>query len=254
MVILFILGLFIGSFLGVLVDRIPRKENVIKGHSHCENCKKELSWYDLLPVFSYVFLKGKCRYCKTKLPLFYPVIEITTGILLSLVYFFFYTQNAIVLSYYLIIVSVFIVIFFTDLKYGIIPNKVIFPAIIVSFVFLFFQRSLLLNHVLSGLLSFAFFIVISYSFFMITKRESMGGGDIKLSFFLGLFLGFPNIIVSLYLAFLTGALVSIILILWKKKSFQKDTLPFGSFMALGALVSLFLGNLLFLRALILLGL
>lgn len=245
-IILLILGLFLGSFLGVLVDRIPRKENVINGRSHCEHCKKELAWYDLVPVLSFVFLKGKCRYCKTRLPFFYPVIEITTAVIFGLVYLFFGALGFAYLLYFLFVSGIFIVVFFTDLKYGIIPDKILYPGIIVSVLFaLIFQKSEFLNHLASGILSFAFFVAVSYIFFVLTKKESMGGGDIKLALFLGLVLGFPNILVCLYIAFLTGSAISIILIIWKKKSFQKDTLPFGPFMVTGAAISLFWGNQIF---------
>ena len=255
--ILSLLGLFFGSFFGVLVDRLPRHEDVIKGRSHCENCKKELAWYDLLPVLSFVLLRGKCRYCKAKLSLLYPAIEISTGILFALTYAFFSSQFSILnfqLIYYLFIVSSFIVIFFTDLKYGIIPDKITYTAILVTFLWLIFgSQSLLINHLLSGAGAFLFFIVISYVFYFLTKKESMGGGDIKLSFLLGVFLGFPNIVISLYLAFLTGAFWSIILILWKRKKFRESTLPFGPFLVAGALVSIFWGDLIFSKVIIFLG-
>ena len=252
--LIFLIGLFIGSFLEVLADRIPRKENVIKGRSHCEKCKKELGILDLIPVISYLFLKGKCRYCKTKLSVFYPISEIATGLVFSLIYVFLGTQGFIWLIYYFVIAASLIVIFLTDLKYGIIPDRILFLSSFFSFLFLlFFQRNLMINHLFSASLSFSFFIAISYLFYLATKKVSMGGGDIKLAFFLGLVLGFPGIIVCLYLAFLTGAAVSIILISWRKKSFQKDSLPFGPFLILGALISFFFGNTIFFQTLKILG-
>nr|MBI5456082.1 prepilin peptidase [Candidatus Levybacteria bacterium] len=260
---IFLIGLFVGSFLGVLVDRIPKKKNFIKGRSHCENCKKELGVLDLIPVLSFIFLKGKCRYCHARLPYFYPIIEICTGIIFALTYIFlilnsqfsiFNPLSLITLLYYLLIVSSFIVIFFTDLKYGIIPDKIIFLAIAVNiFYLLIFNSSFLILHLVSGFGAFIFFVLISYIFFSITKKQGMGGGDIKLSFLLGLFLGFPGIIVALYLAFLTGGVLSIILIVWKKKAFLKDTLPFGPFLIAGTVISLFWGNQIYLYALSLLG-
>ena len=265
--LLFIAGVFIGSFLGVVVDRIPRKETVLKGRSHCEKCKKDLGLFDLIPVISFLILKGKCRYCKVKLPLFYPIIELSTGILFVATYIFvisneFINLNSfiinplslIILTYYLFIISSFIVIFFTDLKYGIIPDKIVFPAVVISiFYLLIFNPSSLILNLVSGLGAFLFFVVISSTFYILTKKQGMGGGDIKLSFLLGLFLGFPGIIVSLYIAFLTGTFIAIILILWKKKAFLKDTLSFGPFLIAGTVVSLFWGNLIYSFALNLLG-
>jgi len=252
--LLFIAGLFIGSFLNVLVDRIPRGETFIKGHSHCEFCKKNLQWHDLIPVLSYIFLKGKCRYCKHPLSLLYPTIEISTGLLFALTYLFIPSFSIIQVLYYLFIISSFIVIFFTDLKSGIIPDKILVPSVIVVFVYLLVTNpQLLLINLLCGIGAFLFFVIISVVFLFLTKKESMGSGDIKLVFLLGLFLGFPNIIISLYIAFLTGGLIGIILIIWKKKSFQKATLPFGPFLVLGAITSLFWGNLIYAIALHILG-
>lgn len=253
----FIIGLFFGSFLGVLVDRLTNGESITTGRSHCDKCKKELSLLDLVPVLSFIFLKGKCRYCHTRLPYFYPLIEITTAILFSFTYILFNFQwfFNFQLIYYLLMISSFIVIFFTDLKYGIIPDKIVFPAIVISiFYLILFNPSSFILYLLSGLGAFIFFITISYGFFILTKKQSMGGGDIKLSLLLGLFLGFPGILVSLYLAFLTGAIISIILILWKKKTSLKDTLPFGPFLITGTVISFFFGSIIYSYALTFLGL
>jgi prepilin signal peptidase PulO-like enzyme (type II secretory pathway) len=273
--LLFILGLFLGSFLGVLVDRMPRNETVIKGRSRCEFCKKELRWLDLIPVLSFISTKGKCRYCHASLPYFYPIIELSTGILFALVYisqiFNFQLSifsellnlNSLILNplffirliYYLIIVAGFVVIFFMDLKYGLILDKILLPLVVIIFAYLLILNpsSLILNLV-CGILAFLFFLVIALGFKLIRGKDGMGGGDIKLVFVLGLFLGFPNIIISLYLAFLTGLVAGIILILWKKKSLQNSALPFGPFLILGALVCLFFGNLIYPQALRFLGL
>lgn len=251
--IFFIFGLFIGSFLGVLTDRLPKKEQIISGRSHCDNCKKPLKWYDLIPVISFVLLSGECRYCNTKLSFFYPVIEIITGIIFLLTYLAF-PYYLFTLIFYLVIASSFIVIFFTDLKYGIIPNNIILFSVILTFVWLIFHPlPFIMSHIVSGIVAFLIFIVIPYSYYLIRKRESMGGGDIKLSFLMGLFLGFPQILIAIYTAFLTGAVMSIILIVWKKKDFQKDTVPFGPFLVLGTFVSLFLGDFIFARVVSFLG-
>lgn len=245
---IFVIGLFFGSFLNVIVDRQYRRETVLTGRSYCEFCKKELKWFDLIPVFSFLSLKGKCRYCHKKLSLYYPLTELSTAVLFTITYAFFNFQpvfnssviNFLPLIYYLFLCSSFMVIVFSDLKYGIIPDKIVVPAITISFIyFLIVNSPLLVNYLLSALGSFSFFLIL----FLITKGKGMGFGDVKLSFLLGLVLGFPKIILALYLAFLTGAVIGIILILWKKKKTIKDTIPFGPFLILGALVSLFLGDL-----------
>ncbi len=263
MVFLFLIGLFVGSFLNVIIDRLPRKETIAKGRSHCEFCKKELAWYDLIPLFSFLMLKGKCRYCHKPIGIFYPIIELSTGILFLTAFVFVYGLNFqftifnlqlnmfISLFYYLFIVSSFIIIFFEDLKFGIIPDKVVFPATAAALVYLLIiNPSSLIIYLISALGSFAFFIVL----FLITKGKGMGFGDVKLSFLLGLILGFPKIILALYLAFLTGAFVGIILIIWRKKRSLKDTIPFGPFLITGTLLSLFLGDLVLPKVMIFLGL
>jgi leader peptidase (prepilin peptidase) / N-methyltransferase len=259
---IFILGLFVGSFLNVLADRLPRNETVIKGRSHCEKCKKDLAWYDLIPLLSFIFLKGRCRYCRVRLSYYYPMVEFVTGILFVLTALFvlespqFQISNfkfqinsqflnfhlLISLAYYLFIVSSLIVVFFTDLKYGIIPDKIILPAILISFLYLILNANyLILPYLLSAVGACLFFLLL----FLITKGKGMGFGDVKFAFLMGLILGFPNIVISLYIAFLTGAIVGVILVIWRKKKISGASIPFGPFLVLGTLSAIFLGNLLF---------
>ena len=244
----FIIGLFFGSFLNVLADRIPRGEK-LTGRSHCENCHKVLSWKDLIPIISFVYLRGKCRYCGSKLSLQYPIVELLTGAMFALTYLWlnnpisnvqFQMSNSIFYFlftiYYLFMVSSLIVIFFADLKHGIIPDKIVIPAIVVSFAYLLIiHQSSIINHLLSALLSFGFFLII----YILTKGRAMGFGDVKFAFFIGLFLGFPAVLFAFYIAFLTGGIVGIILILWKKKAL-KSAIPFGPFLVIGSVLGLFL--------------
>jgi len=269
--LLFILGLAIGSFLNVLIDRIPQGQSPLAGRSYCDKCKKTLKWYDLVPLISYLYLKGKCKYCRVHISFYYPLVELITGVMFVLI--FLYLSNLrllnlefgnylmfgilnleIILSYlyYLFILSSFIVIFFTDLKYGIIPDKIIYPAIIISIFLLFFISKeswlsfplqpatfeMFVNKFLSGLASFAFFLIL----YLITRGKGMGFGDVKLAFLLGIILGFPKIIVAFYLAFLTGAIVGFILIIWGKKKLKGGTIPFGPFLIIGAVLSIFFGE------------
>jgi leader peptidase (prepilin peptidase) / N-methyltransferase len=257
---IFIIGLFIGSFLDVLADRLPRNESVAKGRSHCEKCKKELVWYDLIPLFSFIFLKGKCRYCHARLSAYYPIVELTTGIMFVITFLFavnnfqfsifnfqsiYNFQFLISLIYYLFIVSCLIVVFFTDLKYGIIPDKIIFPAMFITLIFnLQFAISnqfSIFNFLMSAIGACLFFLFL----FLITKGRGMGFGDVKFAFLMGLILGFPNIVISLYIAFLTGAIIGTILIVWRKKRMFGTAIPFGPFLVLGTLSAIFLGDFLF---------
>ncbi len=256
-----ILGLLIGSFLNVLVDRLPRGEYVIQGRSRCDKCKKILKGHDLIPLLSFVFLKGKCRYCNARLSFFYPIIEITTGIMFAITTLFIFNGSQFLISnfkflinsqflnfqllislvYYLFIVSSLIVIFFTDLKYGIIPDKIVFPAIFVSaFYLLTINYQLLTINFLSAVGACLFFLIL----YLITKGRGMGFGDVKFAFLMGLVLGFPNIAVALYTAFLTGAIVGCILIVWRKKRAFGTSIPFGPFLVIGTLIAIFYGEIL----------
>jgi len=248
MMYLFLLGIgaCVGSFLTVIVDRLPRRETIIKGRSHCEHCQHTLSWNDMIPVLSFFFLRGKCRYCHFPIGWQYPVIESLTAIIFLLTVIFISVKQSVFnssaiaeLFYLIVIVSSLIVIFFIDLKYGIIPDTIVYPITSISFLYqLFYGKEMIFNHMLSGLIAFSFFFFL----FFITKGKGMGFGDVKLSFFLGLFLGFPKIVVGIYIAFLTGAIVAIILILARKKKFSGGTIPFGPFLVLGTLTSLYYGE------------
>lgn len=242
-ILFFIFGACIGSFLGVLVDRLPRGESIVRGRSHCEFCKKPLGILDLIPVFSFLFLKGKCRYCKKRLSLFYPLIEVTSGILFVFTAFYIGSMYQVAgimytieLFYYLFIISSLIVLFFVDLKYGILPFFIIFPATVVTFLYILLNTNyMILNNLLAGLGAFLFFLAL----FLLTKGRGMGFGDVVYVFLMGLLLGFPGIVFGLYIAFITGAFVSVILILLKRKKMQGSTIAFGPFLVLGTIVVLF---------------
>lgn len=248
---IFFIGLFVGSFLNVLADRLPREESVVRGRSHCEKCGKDLAWYDLIPLFSFIFLKGNCRYCGTRLSWYYPAVELTTGALFVITAFFVldnfqfspplqgFEGQAISLIYYLFIVSSLIVVFFADLKYGIIPDKIIIPAILISGLYLFMiHNSLFPIHFLSGLGACLFFLAL----YLGTKGKGMGFGDVKFAFLMGLILGFPDIVISLYIAFLTGAIAGCILIIWGRKKLVGTSIPFGPFLAIGTFLAMFWGE------------
>lgn len=232
----FIFGISLGSFLNVFIDRSFSKESIIFGKSHCDSCKKNIRYYDLAPLFSFLFLRAKCRHCKHPISFYYPLVELVTGFLFVVAYIFFPIQAGLwTLVYYLFILSCLIIVFFADLKYGIIPDKIVFPAILVSFLFLILNSEFLISHILSALGAFIFFLILSLA----TGGKGMGEGDIKFSFLMGLVLGFPKIIVALYLAFLTGAIVGVILILCRVLKFRGSTIPFGPFLVIGAILALF---------------
>ncbi len=233
--IIFLFGLIVGSFLNCIIYRLEVGKSFLGGHSFCPYCKHELIWHDLIPVFSFLILKGKCRYCQKPISIQYPLIELTTAILFVLV---FNSQNLLNTGYLLLTTSFLIIIFVYDLKHYIIPDKVIFPAILTSFLFLFATNSLLLNTVLSAFGASFFFLLI----YLISQGQWMGFGDVKLSFLIGLHLGFPNILVALFSAFFTGAVIGLILIAQNKKTL-KSIVPFGPFLVFGTFLAMFYGEL-----------
>lgn len=236
LLLVFLLGVSVGSFFNVLIDRLPSGENPLSGRSHCDYCKKNLSWFDLIPVFSFVILFGRCRFCKKKLSFYYPVVELITGLLFVLTLLKFVDFSLIL--FILFNICFLIVTFFTDLKYGLILDKLLYPAIFLCFIFDVLFTGIFQNFLFSAIFSFIFFLVI----FLATFKKGMGFGDVKLAFYMGLFLGFPKVLVAFYIAFLTGAIVSIILILCRKKRFLGDTIAFGPFLVLGVFLSLFWGD------------
>lgn len=234
---IFIVGLVVGSFLNVLIDRIPRGENIFTGRSHCEFCHHPLGGGDLIPLVSFMLLRGKCRYCHKKLSLYYMIIEIITGIL----FVFVVVYPLYSIPYVLFIISSLIVVFFTDLKYGIIPFPIVLPAIIIVSIYLFLSPNpdTLFTNFLAALGAGSFFFLL----FLLTRKRGIGFGDVVYALLMGLLLGFPKIILGLYIAFLTGAAVSLILVVAKQKKLHGGTVPFGPFLVFGTVVSLFWGDL-----------
>lgn len=246
MLILFVLiaffaGSALGSFLSVLVDRFPRGETVIRGRSKCEHCHRVLSAQDLIPIFSYLMLSGKCRYCRAKIPFRLFAVEAVCGILTASLFAYSYVFNIPIIQplYLLIVFFCLFGIFLTDYISGIIPDEFVIAIILATLIFLgISERTLLIPNLLSALGAFCLFMAI----LLATRGRGMGAGDVKLSFALGLFLGFPNIIVGLYTAFLTAAGVSLILILAGKKKLRGDTIAFGPFLVAGSVAVYFLGG------------
>ena len=242
-IFIFVFGLIVGSFLNCVIYRLEEKESFLKGRSYCPKCRHKLSWLDLIPVFSFLILRGKCRYCSSKIAIQYILVELSTAILFLLL--LLNSQNIPYLIYGTIITSFLIIIFVYDLKYYIIPDRVIFPAILaigiwylLASIFLnFYTRQEILNVIFSAFGTAGFFLFI----ILISKGKWMGLGDVKLAFLMGLFLGFPKILLGLILAFWSGAIIGIITIILKKKKLSAE-IPFAPFLVFGTLVSFFWGQ------------
>jgi leader peptidase (prepilin peptidase)/N-methyltransferase len=210
-----------GSFINCLVYRVNHGLSFWKGRSVCPKCKHQLAWKDNLPLLSFLFLRGKCRYCHSPISWQYPLVELAAGIL-SLIFF----PN----WFYVFIAYVLLAIFVSDLRYMIVPDEVLLPAIVVAF--LITPRNLV-----PGLATAGFFYLLN----LITHKKGMGLGDMKLAGLMGLVLGWPALAIALYLSFLTGALVGVILVLGKKKKF-KSQIAFGPFLCASTFITLIWGE------------
>lgn len=240
--LLFIFGISIGSFLNVLIDRLPKNESIL-GRSRCDRCKKKINWYDLIPLLSFFLLKGRCRHCKTKLSWQYPIIEALTGGTFIYVYMLTSLTNGsqmffISLMLNLILISGLIVIFMADFKYRIIPDQILLILVAISlFINLLFRPTSFGVNILSGGILFLVFLIL----YLMTHGRGMGFGDVKYVFFMGFLLGFPYSIVAFYIAFLTGAIISLILIIGGVKKF-KQTIAFGPFLVASTFITYFYGD------------
>jgi len=257
------LGLFIGSFLNCVIYRIRSKESFLKGRSKCPNCDHILRWHDLIPIISFFILKRKCRYCGEKISFQYPLVELATGVVFLLIFKFRWLvfsflpaglmaqelsfknlQAFIGVTYLLMISCILIVIFVYDLKHYIIPDKIIFPAILITTGW-YGQRLILtpgfidsiLNAFYAGLGVAVFFGII----FFLSQGEWLGFGDVKLVFFMGFVLGVPNVLVAVFSAVFMGAIIGLGLILFAKKGLRSQ-IPFGPFLVAGTFIALFWGG------------
>lgn len=236
----FILGTVLGSFAKALADRSLTNRS-FWGRSYCPKCKQSLRWYDLFPILSFISTGGKCRYCHKRIGVEYLLVEIVMGILIGFLFWqSLFTPDLIVKTFSITILAV---LFITDLKEMFIPDRIVIPAIIISLVYLMFLAIYKMNlqplfgPVLMALLIGSFFMAL----IIITRGKGMGGGDVKLGVFMGLALGFPQALIALIIAFLSGAIVSLMLIVGGKKHFGQ-VIPFGPFLVIGSLAALFWGD------------
>jgi len=228
--------LSIGSFLNVCIYRIPINLSISFPPSHCPYCSKSIKPYDLLPLVSYLLLKGKCRFCGGKISVKYPLIELLTGVLFILVYYKFgFTLNALKFA---LLFSILIVVTFIDFEYSIIPGKLMIftgvSGIILNIIGYKFNAGLL--NYLYGFLAGGGVIMA-----IVLLTGGMGGGDIQLMAVIGLYIGFKYTILQLFLSFIIGSIAGITLIMLKKKT-RKDYIPFGPWISVAALVTIFYGD------------
>lgn len=260
-IVVFILGLVVGSFLNVCIARLPRDLSIVNPPSHCPRCRQRIKWYDNIPILSFIILKGRCRSCKEAISWRYPVVELANGLLYLLIYREFGLGGEMFLV--MALCSALIVITFIDIDHQIIPDVITLPGMLVGLLLgPFFMSHLsdalpfgldglfphaglyltgLLNSVIGLILGGAPLFLIGWVWEKLKNVEAMGGGDVKLMAMVGSLLGWKAALLTIMLGALFGSVIGIILILSKKTGMNR-VIPFGPFLALGALLSLFYGH------------
>lgn len=230
---IFVVGLMIGSFANVCIHRIPARQSVVSPRSHCPSCNKPLRIWDNVPVLSYVLLGGKCHFCKLSIPIRYPVIELVTAVLLTTVFLKFgFTWECLIYS---IVVPALVIISAIDLEHQIIPDLITLPGIVFGFA-----AGTYLNGIVNSVLGFSLGGGLFY-LLAVVSRGGMGGGDIKYIAGVGALLGWQNVLLIIFLGALVGSCVGVLMMLFKNKN-RKSLIPFGPFLALATLISIFFGD------------
>jgi len=239
------LGLFIGSFLNVVVLRLRKGESFVKGSSKCMLCKHRLYPKDLVPLFSFLFLRGRCRYCKKKFSHQYPLVEFFTGLSFVLVFWKIIpsfdlmaasTLQIVHLLDWWAIASFLIVIFVYDFKYYLILDKVVWPGIILAFLVNLFLGFSFFNLFFAAIIGGGFFLLQ----FVLSKGRWIGGGDIRLGIFMGAILGWPHVLTALFISYILGSFISVFLLLGKRKEWGSK-IPFGTFLSIGTFITMLWG-------------
>lgn len=242
-IFVFVLGTVIGSFLNVCIHRIPKGQSIITPPSHCPACNQPVRFFDNIPLISYLILRGKCRYCGYHIPLRYPVVEFLSGSL-SLTLFLKFGLSAHFLIYTIFVWSL-LVITFIDLDTLTIPDVITLPGIVLGFFASFLLPQIAYwQSILGILLGGGSLYLMAFFYYTFTKREGMGGGDIKLLAMIGAFLGYKSILFVIFFSSLIGTLVGVIVMIKQRKG-RTYPIPFGPFLAIGTLLHILWGHELF---------
>lgn len=241
LLIIFLLGLAVGSFLNCLIYRLPQHKRIL-GRSFCPKCGQKITWFDLIPILSFLKLKGRCRYCQQKISWQYPLVELATGILfavafLTLNYPVIYNNYFLLLLRSWFLITVLIFIFVYDLKYWLVEDKIVLPAALIIFIINFFSGYSFLNLALAGIIGIGFFTLQ----YLITQGKGIGAGDLRIGLFIGLGLGWPEILIALSISYLIGSLVALFFLISGRKK-MTSRIPLGPFLSLGTIITLFYGE------------
>ena len=232
---LFILGTIFGSFYNVVAYRLPKGESIIFPSSHCPNCNHKLKPLELIPIFSYLLQKGRCVSCKCRISIFYPISEIICGLLFVMCYISFNISLNLIIA--LTFTSLLIIVILSDYYYMIIEDSVliIFSLFLIIEIYFIYGLNILLNSLLSAFISFIIMLLLKLFGDFIFKRESMGGGDIKLVAVFGLVIGWELSIISIFLSAFIALPVSVFIL----KTNKNHEIPYGPFLSIAALILYF---------------
>ncbi len=243
-ILVFILGLVLGSFANVCIYRMPRNLSVIKPNSHCTNCNKFIKWYDNIPVISYIILRGKCRNCGSKISFIYPAVELICGLLFLSMYFLF--GFSYILFPFCMFVFSLLVITVIDFDFQIIPDEISFFLIILGLLVSFLNPILgdtalqrILNSFLGFLVGGGSLLIVAIIGKWIFGKDAMGGGDIKIMAGVGAFIGWDKVLFAIFIACFLGSIVGIFMMLSKKIG-KRQEIPFGPYLAISSFAVLFL--------------
>lgn len=226
----FVLGTILGSFLNVVIYRLPRFESLVRPRSRCPNCGAQIGAWDNIPLVSFLLLRGRCRACGARIAWRYPLVELTAGLLVLAAWLRDGSWLDVVAAMMLLLSL--LAVFFIDLAHHIVPNAITYPGIVIGLM-MAAAGGRLLDGILTAAGAGAFFFLIA-----LVSRGGMGGGDIKLAAMMGAFLGWPSVVVALLIAFAGGAMVGVLLIALGVRT-RKDPIPFGPALAVGGMIALF---------------
>lgn len=234
-----VVGLCVGSFLNVCIYRVPKRLSLLKPRSRCPACDYQLTWYDNIPVISYVLLLGRCRRCRTRINLRYPIVELLTAVVFLLHYWTFGVTAFMVVR--LVFACALIVLFAIDLEHQILPNVITLPGLAAGLVFSLAFPPGVLDAILGALIGGGVLWLIGEAYYRYAGQEGMGGGDVKMLAMVGAFLGWKLVLVTLIVSSLAGSLLGVAIILSRRGNL-KQALPYGTFLAMGALFASLYGE------------
>jgi leader peptidase (prepilin peptidase) / N-methyltransferase len=233
------LGLVVGSFLNVCIHRLPRKASIVQPPSTCPTCGYVLRWFDNIPVVSYTLLGGRCRQCRTPISIRYPIVELVTMAVFVVHYMVFGLD--IILVPRLLFASVLIALFAIDLEHHLLPNVVTLPGIVVGLAFSVLLPPGLPDALIGVIVGGGVLWLIGEAYYRYSGQEGMGGGDVKMLAMIGAFLGWKLVILTLVLSSILGSLIGVLVIAIRRGGL-KYALPYGTFLALAALIASLYGD------------